>query len=217
MTVRERVIQQIVSQFGRPYGLAGRLAGWVMAYRSSNRRRSLWAVSMLDVQPTDRVLEIGFGPGIAIHELSRLATRGQVYGIDLSEEMVRQATKRNASAVRSGRVHLMAGSVETLSTLGEPLDKILAVNSMMFWPDPPARLRELRERLRAGGEIAIASQPRCRGATSETSERAAHEIEEVLVDAGFSRIRVDTLPLDPPVVCVQGANGANPPQPEDAS
>lgn len=217
MTIRQRVIRQLVGQFGRPRGLPGRLAGWVMAHRSSNRRRNLWAVSLLGVQPADRVLEIGFGPGIAIRELSRLATGGQVYGVDHSPVMVRMAAKRNAAAVRSGRVHLRAGSVENLPSLGEPLDKILAVNSMGFWPDPPGRLKELRGRLRPGGQIAIASQPRCPGATSQTCARAAQEIEAVLTGAGFSRIRVETLPLDPPVVCVLGVNNACPPEPSEAS
>lgn len=217
LAVRQRVIQQLVGQFGRPHGLAGHLAGWVMAHRPSNRRRNVWVVSLLDVQLTDRVLELGFGPGIAIRELSRLATSGQVYGIDHSEVMVSMATRRNAAAVRSGRVHLRSGSVEDLPPLGDPLDKILAVNSAGFWPDPPGRVKELRGRLRPAGQIAIASQPRCPGATSETSERAAQEIERVVTEAGFSRTRVETLPLDPPVVCVLGVNNDYPDEPDDAS
>src|ERR1700754_2990126 len=102
----------LISQFGNPRGVLGRLAGWVMAHRPSNRRRNEWAVSLLDVQPTDRVLEIGFGPGRAIAELSRRSER--VYGIDRSAEMLRQATRRNAAAVRSGRVTLRASGVEAL-------------------------------------------------------------------------------------------------------
>ena len=206
MSVKQRVFRWLAGQFGRPHGLGGHLAGWVMAHRSSNRRRNRWAVSLLDVQPTDRVLEIGFGPGIAIGELSRLAIQGQVYGVDHSEVMVRQARRRNATAVRSGRVELRAGSVEDLPTLDEPVDKILAVNSMGFWPEPVERLKELRARLRPGGWIAIVSQPRCPGATERTSRRAAQEIEAALKEAGVSRTRVETLALDPPAVCVLGVN-----------
>lgn len=47
-----------------------------MAHRHSNQQRNLWAVSMLEVRPTDRVLEIGFGPGVAIAELAGRATQG---------------------------------------------------------------------------------------------------------------------------------------------
>jgi len=206
VTLQQRVLRGLVRQFGHPRGLPGRVVGGVMAHRSSNRRRNLWAVSLLDVQAADRVLEVGFGPGVAIDELARLAHHGAVYGIDHSDVMVRQATKRNRAAVRAGLVDLRLGSVDDLPAFAEPLDKILAVNSVGFWPGPWERLKELRGLLRPDGQIAIASQPRCPGATRETSERAAGEIKALLEEAGFSDTRVETLDLDPPVVCVLGAN-----------
>jgi SAM-dependent methyltransferase len=203
MTMKQRAFRYLVGQFHCPHGLGGRLAGWTMAHRSSNRQRNRWVVGLLDVQPADRVLEVGFGPGNAIRELSLLATRGQVLGVDHSELMVRQARRRNAAAVRAGRVDLRLGSAEALPGFeGGPVDKILAVNTMGMWPDPVARLSELRSRLRPGGTIAIASQPRCPGATSETSARAAREIEAALRQAGFAPAHVETLALDPPVACV---------------
>ena len=205
-TLQQRVLRGLVRQFGHPRGLPGRVVGGVMAHRSSNRRRNLWAVSLLDVQAADRVLEAGFGPGVAIDELARLAHHGAVYGIDHSDVMVRQATKRNRAAVRAGLVDLRLGSVDDLPAFAEPLDKVLAVNSVGFWPEPWERLKELRGLLRPDGQIAIASQPRCPGATRETSDRAAGEIKALLEEAGFSDTRVETLDLDPPVVCVLGAN-----------
>jgi spermidine synthase len=72
MQLMQKVVEHVRAQFGRPAGLGGRMAGWVMAHRSSNRRRSAWAVSLLGVERDDRVLEIGFGPGVAIRELSRI-------------------------------------------------------------------------------------------------------------------------------------------------
>ncbi len=204
MTFKQHVISALVRQGGRPRGLIGQLFGLLFAYRLSNRRRNLWAVTLLDVQPADRVLEIGFGPGIAIEALSRRATAGHVYGIDHSTVMVGQATRRNAAAIREGRVTLRCGSVEELPAAWESFDKILAVNSMGFWPDIPVRLKELRARLRPGRQIAIVSQPRCPGATSETSKRAAQEIQAALMAAGFSGIHIATLNLKPPVVCITG-------------
>src|SRR3981081_2660460 len=113
-SLKQRLITQVVCQFGRPQGAAGRVVGWVMAHRGSNRQRNRWVVSLLDVQPTDRVLEIGFGPGVAIAELARRVTRGRVYGIDHSEVMVRQASNRNAAAIGDQRVELLHTSVDRL-------------------------------------------------------------------------------------------------------
>jgi SAM-dependent methyltransferase len=201
---KQKLASAIRSQFTRPRGVAGWLVGWVLALRSSNRQRNVWAVDLLGVKPTDRVLEIGFGPGIAIRELSRRATRGLVCGVDHSEVMVRQATRRNARAVRAGRVDLRFGSAEDLPVFAEPFDKVLAVNNMGMWPDPDARLKELHGLMRPGGRIAIVSQPRCPGATAETTAAQGREIAAQLATAGFTSVRSETLALEPPVVCVMG-------------
>ncbi len=206
MGLKQRTREKIVSQFHRPRGLGGHAVGWLMAHRGSNRERSRWAVSLLAVQPEDRVLEIGFGPGVAIQELARRATRGRVYGIDHSDVMVRQATRRNAAAVREGRVELRRASFEDLPDFDGPLDKILAVNSMQFADDPVARLRSLRCLLRPGGRMAVVLQPRCPGATAATSATAGREILERLAAAGFGDAAVETLPLSPPVVAVLAVN-----------
>jgi ubiquinone/menaquinone biosynthesis C-methylase UbiE len=159
----------------------------------------------MDVQPSDRVLEIGFGPGIGVREIARRATRGEVVGIDRSAVMRAQAARRNAAAVRAGGVSLTVGSVEDLPTFDRPFDKILAVNNMGMWSDAAVRLKELAGLLRRGdGLIAIVSQPRCPGATADTTAAGAREIVGLLEAAGFDAIRVETLDLKPPVACVIG-------------
>src|SRR5690349_2085160 len=112
--LKQRAIRYLVGQAHHPRGVVGWAHGWMFALRPSNRQRNIWAVSLLDVRPTDRVLEIGFGPGVAIAEFARRATQGQVFGIDHSRAMVRHAARRNAAAVRAHRVHLMRASVERL-------------------------------------------------------------------------------------------------------
>jgi SAM-dependent methyltransferase len=200
------MIRAVVRQFRRPTGTLGKLAGWEMALRSSNRRRNRWAVSLLDVRPTDRILEIGYGPGIAIRELAARATRGLVVGVDHSEVMAAQARARNAAAVREKRVDLRVGSADDLPTFDGAFDKILAVNSIGFWSDPAERLKELRSLLVGGGVIAIVRQPRGPSATSPSVDVNAMELAGMLSDAGFTRLRTEVLHLKPAVVCVLGVN-----------
>jgi SAM-dependent methyltransferase len=163
-----------------------------------------WAVWLMDVQPSDRVLEIGFGPGIAVREIARRATRGQVVGIDRSAVMRAQAARRNAAAIRAGRVSLTVASIDDPPAFDRPFDKILAVNNMGMWSEPALRLKELAGLLRGGGLIAIVSQPRCPGATADTTAAAASQIVEALAAAGLVAIHVETLDLKPPVACVMG-------------
>src|ERR1700691_436750 len=151
--------RDVVGQGHHPRGAAGRVTGWMFAHRPSNRQRNRWAASLLDVQPADRVLEIGFGPGLAVAQLVR-AGAGHVYGVDHSAVMLRQASRRNAAAIRAGRVTLINAPADQLAAaLSGPFDVILAVNSLGFWPEPAERLAELRTRLAPDGRIAIVSQP----------------------------------------------------------
>lgn len=206
--LRDRAIGALRAQAGRPTGIVGRAMVLLMAHRASNRKRNAWAVSLLDVRSDDRVLEIGFGPGLAIRELSRIAVDGYVCGIDHSELMLRSASRRNAHGLERGVVDLRLGSVDALPEFDEPFDKILAVNAAMFWGDPIARLRQLRPLLRRGGVIAVVHQPRGPGATDEASATRGRETAAALDQAGFSPVRLETLNLKPAVVCVLGMNGA---------
>jgi SAM-dependent methyltransferase len=197
--------RDVTGQGHHPRGAAGSVTGWVFARRPSSRQRNRWVVSLLGVQPAGRVLEIGFGPGVAVAELVR-AGAGHVYGAGHSPVMLRQASRRNAAAIRAGRVTLVSAPADQLpAALDGPFDAIFAVSSLGFWPAPAERLTELRRRLAPGGRIAIASQPRCPGATASTSSNAASEVEILLRSAGFTQLRTEILPLSPPVACVLAA------------
>lgn len=194
---RPRWTRRIVAQFGRPVGIGGRLAGWIMARRPSNRVRNLWSVDLLAIRPDDHVLEIGFGPGLAVQALAGRVRTGKVCGLDHSTLMVEQARRRNAVAVGEGRVELRLGSADDVAAFGGEFDKVLAVNVVQFWDDPVAVLRRVRRVMRPGATIALTFQPRWRGATDEDARRAGEAIVSALHVAGFSGARLEVKPMKP--------------------
>jgi SAM-dependent methyltransferase len=187
----------LVAQFRRPEGALGHLAGWIMSRRGSNVERNRWTLTLLDVAPEHRVLEIGFGPGLAVAEAARRASRGHVVGVDHSAVMLRQASRRNREAIAAGRVELHLAPAGALPDLGPPFDRIFSVNCLMFWPEPVEILRSLRERLTPAGVMAVTHQPRKPGADQADVGRAADEIAAQLEAAGFEPFRCETLPLRP--------------------
>lgn len=182
------------SQFAHPEGWVGRLVEVILAWK--NRERNAWALSILDIQPDDQVLEIGFGPGQAIQEVARLTPKGFVAGIDLSDTMVAQASKRNTAAIRSGYVLLQQGAEAPLPFEDAKFSKAFAVNSMQFWSNPGAGLQELRRVLKPGGRVAIIIQPMW--AKTEKEVRAVGEkLEFQLEQAGFRQVRLETRQMNP--------------------
>jgi SAM-dependent methyltransferase len=121
--------------------------------------------------------------------------------------MVEQAARRNASAIRAGRVELLLGSADALQHFdGDPFDKVVAVNVYMFWKDPVSVLRGLLQVMSPGGVIALTLQPRRRGATANDTRAAAERMSASLREAGFGDIRTVIMEMAPvPAACVLGA------------
>ena len=177
MTVGQHFLMRT---FGRPKGRLGRLGGIIMA--RMNRKVAAWAIDQLGVRPSDRILEVGFGPGVGIELLATSASSGRVMGVDSSKEMVEQAMSRNAKAIEAGRVELREGSVEPLPFADKTFDGALAVNSMQVWPDAVAGLREIRRVMKPGGRIALAF--------TRHSGQPKSGVADLLTAAGFSGVRV---------------------------
>jgi ubiquinone/menaquinone biosynthesis C-methylase UbiE len=143
----------IGQQLQNPRGILGVLTGMLM--RVVNATPNHMAVEALEIEPRDRILELGFGPGHAIRLMVPKTPAGFVYGIDQSAVMLQQAAARNRAAIRENRVRLYQAQFENLPFADASFDKILAVNVVYFWADAPAVMREIRRVLRPGGRFCI--------------------------------------------------------------
>jgi len=193
----------LIQQFKKPSGLLGKLAGYIMANRASNIERNHWTITLLDIAPGERILEIGFGPGIAIEELSQTISTGRIFGIDHSETMLKQASKRNRDAINDKRVSLSLISVDEVDSLNQKFDKILSANVVQFWPDPLVSFQHLYDILNIGGTIATTFMPRMKGATKQDAIDMSKRIENNLSHSGFKNIRTELREFgDMAAVCV---------------
>ncbi|HTS77020.1 MAG TPA: class I SAM-dependent methyltransferase [Bryobacteraceae bacterium] len=189
------------AQFSKPSGPLGWLAGQIMARR--NRERSEFVLALVDCAPSDRVLEIGFGPGMDIQRLSR--TAAFVAGVDHSSLMLSQAGRRNGAAIREGRVKLELGTANALPFPDAHFDKIFAINSAQFWKDLATTLEEVRRVLKPGGMLALAIQPRNKNATDQHAFQAGKGFADAMKKAGFENIVSESRQTAPvSTVCVIG-------------
>ena len=170
----------LMRTFGRPRGVLGRLGGRIIA--GANEGCGKWVADLLEVDRHASVLEIGFGSGVVIGYLAKLAPEGYVAGIDASREMVEQAAARNAAAIDTGRVDLRCAEVAYLPFGDDRFDAALSINSLQVWPDPHIGLYEIFRVLRPGGRIALGFTPQ--------SGQSPDGLTTMLNTAGFAEPQV---------------------------
>jgi ubiquinone/menaquinone biosynthesis C-methylase UbiE len=142
------------AQLRQPSGLFGKI---VMGdfLNQHNEKMNNFAVEMLYLQPTDRVLDIGFGGGVTIEKMLKTIDTGKIYGVDFSEVMVEQGKHKFKDAIAAGTVSIEFADVQQLPFDDNTFDKICTVNTIYFWPDPLASLQEIKRVLKSSGRLVI--------------------------------------------------------------
>jgi SAM-dependent methyltransferase len=186
----------LVRQFAHPVGPLGWFVGQLMAVK--NGARSRFALELLAPRQGERVLEIGFGPGVDVARLVALVgARGSVAGIDVSREMLRQATRRNLRHVTEGRVELRLGAAATLPFADASFDAVYATNSAQFWGDLDVGFAEVRRVLAPAGRAVVVVQPMWRGAGREQALAWRERLDGAARRAGFGRVESAERELSP--------------------
>jgi ubiquinone/menaquinone biosynthesis C-methylase UbiE len=139
--------------FCQPQGVVGRLGGRLM---SLDHDLPAWVVDLLEVEPSNSVLEVGSGPGVGLSLAATKAHQGWVVGVDPSPTMLAMAQRRNRTQIEAARIALRLGKADDLAFEDATFDKAMTMNSLHLWPDPVAGLGEMRRTLRPGGRIAVA-------------------------------------------------------------
>ena len=119
----------------------------------SDRLRAV--VDGLDVQPNDRVLEIGCGHGVAATFVCERLAGGHLTGVDRSAKMIEAAARRNAAYVDAGTADFVVARLEELDLGDRRFDKIFAVRVGLFHREPN-RARQLAEKWLAPGGVLTA-------------------------------------------------------------
>lgn len=112
-------------------------------------------VASMAIQPTDRVLEIGCGHGVAATLVCKTLRTGRYVAVDRSPKMIAAAEKRNLQFVEAGVARFVHASLEQLDLGGERFDKVFAMRVRLFH-DQPEHARQLAQRwLAANGVLFV--------------------------------------------------------------
>ena len=146
----------VVKQCRKPAWWPGRFFLWSMNVSHSKLTR--WGLSHVPIGKHDTILDVGCGGGRTIHTLAATATEGKVYGIDHSDESVAVSRRTNREWISEGRVDIRSGSVSSLPFPDGTFDLITAIETLYYWPDPAAAMRDLLRVLKPGGRLVVIAE-----------------------------------------------------------
>ncbi len=142
-------------------------------------------VAQLSDHQSARVADIACGTGILADRIQRDLHPAAVYGVDMSEGMLKQAQ------TRSSEVDWRRGPAERLPFDDGTLDAVVTTSAFHFF-DQPAALREFHRVLASGGLVAVSTMSARQPLLPASSRWApAHnptsaEMRELFEGAGFT-------------------------------
>jgi ubiquinone/menaquinone biosynthesis C-methylase UbiE len=98
-------------------------------------------LALMDIQATDRILDLGCGTGWASRRMARVAKAGEVVGLDVADEMLHRA--EDASTAFKN-IRYVWGSAEKIPSAAGAFTKVLSVESFYYYADQSRALNELR-------------------------------------------------------------------------
>jgi ubiquinone/menaquinone biosynthesis C-methylase UbiE len=182
-----------------------RMSRWYDLIAGSSEKKFREAgLEKLDAHEGETILELGFGTGHCISAIAKAVDdSGKVYGIDISDGMLRITSERLAKEGLSGRVELTCGDATALPYPDEFFDAVFMSFTLELFdtPDIPAVLRQCKRVLKDGGRICVVAMS---GSASPGTMMKLYEwahrhfekyvdcrpifVEQVLEDAGFNII-----------------------------
>ena len=117
--------------------------------RSDPARLAAFAAALLEVPPPERALDIGTGLGEAALLVAREFPSARVRGVDISEEMVRGASRR-VGLDSEGRIAFRVADAAALPYDDGSFDLVTMLNMPVFFS-------EVARVLRSGGHVIVAS------------------------------------------------------------
>ncbi|MEQ3655964.1 MAG: class I SAM-dependent methyltransferase [Dokdonia sp.] len=106
----------------------------------------------MDIQPSDHIADIGAGSGYHIFKMAPLTQKGQLYAIDIQDEMLAAIRdKKKASAY--SHISIIKGGEKAIHVAPNTLDKVLMVDVYHEFSYPKEMMASIYKALKPDGAV----------------------------------------------------------------
>lgn len=131
-----------IKQFGKPEGMFGKLLSQIM--NISNRK--MYRENLKKVSDAKKILEIGFGNGKQLQMICKYWNDKELFGIDISEDMLNIARKKLGN-----KVELTVADAENIPFESDFFDAVITTDTCYFWKEPHKVYMEINRVLKTKG------------------------------------------------------------------
>ena len=99
-----------------------------------------------------RVLSVGCGPGVILRELCKLNPSVRAIGLDISDERVQEAIRKNR---QNGQANFVRGDAQAMDFASNSFDFVYSRMLMEYLKDKEGAVREMVRVCKAGGAVLL--------------------------------------------------------------
>ncbi len=165
----------------------GRLFAWMYGLTGRNSLSNRVVVEHASLEPGDRVLDLGCGPGAALAAASQVVDPSQLAGVDPTPGFIGQCRRRFPTA------EIRLGEAEDIPFEDDRFTVAWTISSLHHWVDPDAGLAELLRVLATGGRAIVAEDLVRRAGGHGVAQDEIDDLAAKVEDAGFAGVTVETV------------------------
>jgi ubiquinone/menaquinone biosynthesis C-methylase UbiE len=144
-----KFIKYIGGNFGNPNGFAGKISTKIM--NIINKRQYKAILDNINLEQNDILLDIGFGNGYFINKLFKNNIPINIYGIEISNDMIKNVSKKYNKYIKNGLLKLSLENIVSTSFENETFNKIYTINTIYFWNELEKCFSEIKRILKPKG------------------------------------------------------------------
>lgn len=146
------MLRIIEEQFKQPKGLIGKIISKLMQNNNTTSYNRM--INYMEIKSQENIFEIGYGPGLLIDRILRRVDC-KISGIDFSELMYKEASKRNREHICSGKADLNYGNFLQYEMGLDNYDAIFCMNVVYFWNKLEIPFIKIKNSLKKNGRFCL--------------------------------------------------------------